>query len=102
MDKDKLNKAAEDATYCQDNITANYAIGHCKGFKRGASWLMQQPLSERLTEEEKEKITDMYNNMESFRKCSTNPIMIGLFLSLQITVENIFGTDLFPNQPTAI
>lgn len=89
MDKIKLHNAAN-----KDHIN-HPCQHHTYIFKHGAEWLLTQPLSERLTEEEKEKITDMYNNMESFRKCSTNPIMIGLFLSLQITVENIFGTDLF-------
>lgn len=101
MDKEKLNKAAD--MLAGDTYDAESRLCFIDGVVACADWLMQQPLSDRLTDEEKEKIINMHGNTVSFRLCSTNPIMIGLFLSLQTIIEDIFGADLFnPNQPTAI
>lgn len=64
MDKEKLNKSAEKyarknawypgETSCENDIIAMEVFSDA--FKSGAEWLMQQPLSERLTDKEKEKI----------------------------------------------
>lgn len=58
MDKEKLNKAAEDEAHSNYNVCCNDYKG---GFIKGAEWLLSQPLCERLTEEEKEKIKAIYN-----------------------------------------
>ena len=59
MDADKLKEAAIDySTYTDSD---DYDVTMFDAFTDGASWLMQQPLSDRLTDEEKEKIKAMYN-----------------------------------------
>ena len=62
MDKDKLNEVAWD--YHSDNYFANnpHREDIMDAFKDGAEWLMQQPLADRLTDVEKEKIKGFYNN----------------------------------------
>lgn len=57
MDREKINKAAkQDAIHTV--IGDLYERGNYEmGFVAGADWLMQQPLSDRLTNEEKEKLT---------------------------------------------
>lgn len=56
MEKDKLNKAAGD-DWCNNVLERNLKPITKSAFKRGAEWLMAQPLSERLTKAEKEKLT---------------------------------------------
>lgn len=65
MDRDKLYKQASSAA---SNYANHDGDEHCldmdfyEGFKQGAEWLMGQPLSERLTEDEMEKIIERYND----------------------------------------
>lgn len=105
MDRDELNKAAEEyahenawypgETSYESDINAMQE-SFSDTFKRGADWLMQQPLSERLTDEEKEKILQVYRQASypSNRCTFTGQCVLRLF-------PCIFGKDLF-NQPTAI
>ena len=54
MDADKLNEAAEREI---DNALFDDEVEYIctkNAFKKGAKWLMTQPLSDRLTEEERE------------------------------------------------
>ena len=60
MDKEKLNEAAEDIANRYgfddfDKVSVDF------GFKAGADWLMKQPLADRLTDEEKEKVREIMN-----------------------------------------
>ena len=90
MDADKVNEAAEKCTYYKDNMTAGYARGHYDGFKVGTLWFMQQPLADRLTEEEKEKIMQIYRHASSpsNRVTFAGQTVLRLF-------PGIFGKELF-------
>lgn len=95
MDTEKLNKVSkEDAcenawypgntSYESDIIAMQSSFSDT--FKRGANWIMQQPLSEKLTKEEKEKIRGYYDNsgFNKFAKDMVNGVLL-----------SIFGVDLF-------
>ena len=90
MDADKLNEAAiryeEDSTY--GGMEALYDTKFA--FKKGAQWLMQQPLADRLTEEEKEKIMQIYRHSSypSNRVTFAGQTVLRLF-------PGIFGKELF-------
>lgn len=103
MDKDKLNEACDtaflenyfpSATESPDPRWEMFA----DGFKQGASWLMQQPLADRLTEEEKEKIRNEYAELlKAQRKARQDrDTFYGNILSAQRGIyESIFGKELF-------
>lgn len=86
MDRQKLNRAAGDAgkdfVLCADTFE-NF-------FKQGAYWLMRQPLSERLTDKEKEYIKERYNFYQN-QKSQTNKL---LYKRIRNEFEYIFGEDL--------
>ena len=106
MDADKLNEAARvEREKCINGLRKDYnihkdiqhyAIASCclekyalGIFNNGANWLMQQPLADRLTDEEKEKIRAEYN----FYKDSWNETEL-----TETTMESfveIFGKELF-------
>ncbi|MDE7345311.1 MAG: hypothetical protein K2N48_01060 [Muribaculaceae bacterium] len=108
MDADKVNEAA--ITYAKENTTALNPFGRIMDdFKAGADWLMQQPLSDRMTDKEKKKIIKRYNDeLEVAQhhtlkmKESTNPtsrqfhanVREGYISRLKL-LETIFGKDLF-------
>ena len=58
MDNKKLNIAAHGLCPRQDKTSER--MRH--KFKQGVSWLLSQPLSDRLTDEEKEKIRNIYSD----------------------------------------
>lgn len=90
MDKDKLNEAAGE-DWCDNVLDRDLKPITKQAFKRGAQWLMQQPLSDRLTEEEKEKI---YGYLRSILFVYSG----GQYLSLEAIKEmfiDIFGKELF-------
>ena len=112
MDADKLNEAAENHFmtaipyfHCSDTVRS---IAD-KAFKSGANWLMQQPLSDRLTEEEKERIKAIYKReadsmeLETYRiKTAENEITKvcheSNFWQAKLKadmLEQIFGKELF-------
>ena len=120
MDADKLNEACDtaflenyfpSATESPDPRWAMFA----DGFKQGASWLMQQPLADRLTDEEKEKIKTIYKREVDSMELETRRIKDSQSQIEQIChesnfwqaklkadmLEQIFGKDLF-NQPTEV
>ena len=81
MDKEKLIKAAWDyrkANRYEDNP---YQTDIMDAFCYGADWLMAQPLADRLTDEEKEKIRALYNEYHAH--------------VFHIEMDAIFGKDLF-------
>ena len=88
MDADKVNEAAI------DNILAHapdalYDEGFVGGFMACADWLMQQPLSDRLTEEEKERIKAIYfRNVYSVADVQSN-------FTEKCLIDAIFGEELF-------
>ena len=87
--RDKLNEAA--ITYAKKNTTALNPFGRIMDdFKAGAEWLMQQPLADRLTEEEKEKIMQIYRHASypSNRVTFAGQTVLRLF-------PGIFGKELF-------
>lgn len=86
MDKEKLNKAAEEYNRkLGKSRNVSWNDGEY-GFISGAEWLMQQPLSERLTEEEKENIIADYN--EDVADDEYND-------GYKAALRNIFGPDIF-------
>ena len=89
MDADKLNWAA--IAYANKNTTAINPFGRIMDdFKAGAEWLMAQPLADRLTDEEKEKIMQVYRHASypSNRCTFAGQTVLRLFPS-------IFGKELF-------
>ena len=80
------------------DLTQTAALGReCRdAFIAGAQWLMQQPLSDRLTDEEKEKIKETYKSLcrkiannelpSDYRDCATAQMLL---------LESIFGKELF-------
>ena len=113
MDRDKLNEAAKE----QADYGTHWGWGDRKEcFISGAEWLMTQPLADRLTDEEKEKIIKRYNDeLEMARlhtkkmKESTNPssrqfhanVRDGYISRLKL-IEQLFGKDLFNNNPETL
>ena len=80
MERQKLNEAAWEyhkANRYEDNP---YRADIMDAFGNGASWLMTQPLADRLTDEEKEKIRAEYRQ--------------GFYPQRNLLIA-IFGYDLF-------
>ena len=80
MDADKLNEAAGE-DWCDNVLDRDLKPITKQAFKRGAQWLIQQPLADRLTEEEKKKIKALYNEYHAH--------------VFHIEMEQIFGKELF-------
>ena len=88
MDADKVNEAARENVRKYPHQHRSYT------FRQGADWLMQQPLADRLTDEEKEKIRNLSNLVGKIAlKCE-----IEVFNQ---ELQGIFGKELF-NQPTEL
>ena len=88
MDIDKLNKAAIQNKHRQ--FWTKHT--HKTSFENGAQWLMQQPLADRLTDEEKEKIKAIY------WQAMKDWVSIGEargYCKVGIAIESIFGKELF-------
>lgn len=95
MDREKLKTAAD---ISQGNVEYNDKNNHYDGFIMGAQWLMQQPLSERLTDEEKEKIRNYHRVLtkdKSIAICNRSYDGIAGADAMLFSLEVIFGTDLF-------
>lgn len=96
MDADKLNWAA--IAYANKNTTAINPFGRIMDdFKAGADWVLSQPLADRLTEAEKERIKAKYNELKSL-----NSITNDMFADDTAILEWLFGKELFTNQPTEV
>ena len=112
MDADKLNEAAEkyahenawypgETSYESDIIAMEESFSDT--FKQGASWLMQQPLSDRLTEEEKERIKKLYLTDEEIDgvKSAFGAYPVAAATITKNILEQIFSKEQF-NQPTEV
>lgn len=97
MDADKLNEAAEEyahenawypgeTSYESDIIAMEESFSDT--FKQGASWLMQQPLADRLTDEEKAELIADFNRCKLLANKDYRDGRI-------VTYANIFGKELF-------
>ena len=109
MDKEKLNDAAE---------KYNKKLGKCRdvtwndgeyGFIAGADWLMQQPLADRLTDEERKKVIEIYKDESGMVERQTLKIQESInptcrqfyaetresYLSRLRLLQSIFGKELF-------
>lgn len=98
MNREKINNAAEEAfedyLLFSETTDSKSSDDYINGFKRGADWLMQQPLSERLTDEEKEKIRDIMKYPQRY----IEPIegtMTFQAIGIKNVLTAIFGADLF-------
>ena len=89
MDKKKLNEAAVDAWVKYTPTVCLFNNIFTDAFKDGAQWLMQQPLADRLTDEEKEKIKGMYADLIPLKGH-----MAGIVGKMML-LEQIFGQELF-------
>ena len=91
MDKEKLNEAAEDIAnrYGFDDFDKDSVDF---GFKAGADWLMQQPLADRLTDEEKQRIRIM---LDSTKLESLSTVQTAFQNGVAECLDAIFGKDLF-------
>ncbi|MBD5367291.1 MAG: hypothetical protein HDR82_09910 [Bacteroides sp.] len=98
MDADKLNEAAVEYRNSSNVSTENFCLTDIEdAFEACAQWLMQQPLSDRLTDEEKERIKAKYNELKSL-----NSITNDMFADDTAILEWLFGKELFTNQPTEV
>lgn len=91
MDREKLNKAAEDHAKIMGDVPA---VNSTHAFKAGADWLMQQPLSERLTDEEKEKIRDIMKHPQRHTELIKGTLNFQA-IGIKKVLTEIFGADLF-------
>ena len=109
MDADKLNAAAWEYHKTNRYEDNPYRADVMDAFCNGADWLMKQPLSFRLTDDEKARIIKRYNDeLEVAQhhtlkmKESTNPtsrqfhanVREGYISRLKL-LETIFGKELF-------
>ena len=97
MDSDKLNEAAKHfaawETINSSDPNNNY---YCKwGFIKGANWLMQQPLAERLTEVEKAKARAAYKRAEEDNNDNADDMSYAAGLVVKTVLKEIFGKELF-------
>ena len=104
MDADKLNEAMLRAwcqylnmEYVPDFVNPLPSEIFERGFKQGVNYLMQQPLADRLTEEEKERIKKLYLTDEEIEGIKT---AFGRYPVAAATIsknmlEQIFGKELF-------
>ena len=97
MDADKLNDAAG-KDWCENVLDRDLKPITKQAFKRGANWLIQQPLADRLTEEEKEKIKAIYSESQRWlneEPNEYNSTLKVIAVGLQDRLERIFGNELF-------
>ena len=97
MDADKLNEAAWEyhkANRYEDNP---HRADIMDAFCNGASWLMQQPLADRLTDEEKEKVKKLYLTDEEIDgvKSAFGVYPVAAAVMTKNILEQIFGKELF-------
>lgn len=93
MERDKLNKAAESAAHDYDNSQFDSFDDYVNGFLGGAEWLMAQPLSERLTEEEVEKLNGIVFLMRGL--AAYNRMSYDCLKRISTALYDIFGKDIF-------
>lgn len=91
MNKEKLEKAAND--FARGYSFNDETLKDCSfySYVAGARWLQSRPLADRLTEEEREKIKEMYVDLIPLK--GNMPGIVGQMILL----EDIFGKELFEN-----
>lgn len=101
MEKDKLNDA------CDTAFLANYFPSATEspdprwelfadGFRQGAEWLMGQPLSERMTEEERNYIRKLNSIIESmFDMLPDGHVNQRRVIQVENMLIRIFGKEMF-------
>lgn len=89
MDKEKVQEAANGCHKYPFHNGSN-CIAFKEGFKRGAEWLMTQPLEERLTEVEKQRI-QKFLDMEVHNPCDA--------IDAVELITDLFGDDFLMNKP---
>lgn len=106
MNKEKLYNAARSEAFdlvdCAHKTDSHDLV---EAFVQGAEWLMGQPLRERLTEEEKEKLQRLYDesaflaDAESINKEGmAGAIYYGRIMALWM----VFGNEMFEPQNNKI
>lgn len=87
MEKDKIREVA-----LKKYDDSEFRIPNAYCFIEGAEWLQSQPLSERLTEDEKAKIRALYNG-ETFGELDFIEL-----ISTRRIFKNLFGSELFEGE----
>lgn len=102
MDREKLERAAKKfAAWETINSSERMSNFYCSiGFSKGAEWLMQQPLSERLSDKEKEKIIKLQSEifkeiMDAHDDDDWQSVAHYILDVMPRTFASIFGADLF-------
>ena len=116
MDADKVNEAAMEYRNSSNVSTENFCLTDIEdAFEAGTQWRMKQPLANRLTDEEKEKIMAIYKREVDSMELETHRIKTAEneiakvchesnFWQAKLKadmLEQIFGKSLF-NQPTEV
>ncbi len=105
MDKDKLDKAAKQHAEkkCEQGTVSS--IRCAANFKDGANWLLSQPLDDRLTADEAEKIRRAYKLAQTYYELdweSGNADGQASFWRGQMELlKEIFGTEFFTGNAPA-
>ena len=94
MNKEKLIEAADIAS---DNAIFDSHPWNVyrDGFIAGVEWLMQQPLSDRLTEEEKRKIRNLYMQAEELELYGATDYDKREGRAFIVVFHSIFGKEMF-------
>ena len=96
MDADKLNEATVEYRNSTNVSTENFCLTDIEdAFIAGAQWLMQQPLADRLTGEEKERIRAIYKDYEELETYGEALSDRTAGRMQCFTLEQIFGKELF-------
>lgn len=108
MDREKLDKAAKKCAtemwcgepkgeYIVDLVDYDNIID---AFKQGAEWLQSQPIADRLTEIEREKVKNVYIDCmeieDRYRyRANVSPFAVDKAIANRRLIELIFGKELF-------
>ena len=101
MDKEKLNKAADRYLDYLSELGKYPTISNTrKAFIEGAKHLLYQPLSEKMTEEEKAKINALYEEIYGEIMCAHDDddwqgVAHYILDVMPRTFRDIFGSDIF-------
>ena len=99
-----MNEAVLEYRNDSNVTTENFCLTDIEdAFEAGAQWLMTQPLSDRLTDEEKEKIKKLHAEAVLFGdfESADNIEPLSHYHGRKVCMELIFGAELF-NQPTEV
>lgn len=99
MDNDKLDKAAKAHIDAAAPLMAHPGKVFA-AFHAGAKWLLTQPLADRLTEEEKEKIRNTLNIYYGKWRANPNEATEAVYCTIKETFESKFGKEFFTGKKT--